>query len=232
MAIARIVSTSFGNTNSFAISGEGSLDNIFSDVRANTKFSTKDSNVGTITLRGTRPINWPLPPYQYAVPIFQFAITPTQFKFSGLNDNYEELSRPNREPLLYRASQNLLKVDFTALIGDTTGLGTRSCEPQMTALRALSRLQMSYTLAGSGPFIRAQQWAITGVDLSSLRMNPLQQVTLAEANFTLTALPSDTTYRIPGMIAIKDIPPPVAPAAGSGLRTNTGDREVWSKIPR
>jgi hypothetical protein len=236
MAIARIVSTSFGNTNSFAFSNQDNLTRVFSAASSdvNRRYSTKDSNLGEITLRGTTPIIWP-PTIPYLIPIFRFAVTPSQFQFSGLSDNYQELSRPNREPLIFRQNSNLLKVDFSALIGNPDGLGTSSCEDQLKLLKVIAKLRMSYTLAGAGPFIRSQQWVISGLDVNTLRMNPQQQITLAQASFSLTGLPDDdaSKYRIPGMIAIKDVPLAVRQAAGGGgLRTETGSREVWSKIPR
>jgi hypothetical protein len=236
MAIARIVSTSFGNTNSFAFSNQDNLSRVFSAASSdvNRGYSTKDSNLGEITLRGTTPIVWP-PNIPYLIPIFRFAVTPSQFQFSGLSDNYQELARPNREPLVFRQSSNLLKVDFSALIGNPDGLGTSSCEDQLNLLKVIARLRMSYTLAGAGPFIRSQQWVISGLDISTVRMNPQQQVTLAQASFTLTGLPDDdaSKYRIPGMIAIKDVPLTVRQSGeGGSMRTETGSREVWSKIPR
>ena len=205
---------------------------------ANYPKSTKDRNVGTITLRSTTPVRWFLPPHNWYVPSFEFVIAPNDISFSGISDNMEELSRPGREPLLYRSSSNLYKIDFTTLIGDPNRLGTASCETSINWLRILARTPVQYTLTGTGDATRANQWKIVDLTIRTLRMNPRQEIVLAEASISLSTIAGDQNnqYRIPGMIAIKDVP--VARGGSGGSRTETvgfsagGSGDVWSGITR
>jgi hypothetical protein len=167
--------------------------------------STKDSYVGKVTLRGTTPVR--LPNGTTFVPSFTFPYAPHDINVSGMGDNYENLTRPGKKPLVFKSSANVQKVDITALVVNKTKPGVYSCEQQLEVLRGCARIPQDFILVGVGSLLRTARFRFADLSVKAVRHNPSQEITMAEASISLTEVPDDQTiYPIPGMIAIKDVP--------------------------
>jgi hypothetical protein len=193
--------------------------------------STKDSYVGTVTLRGTTPIR--LPNGVTFVPSFTFPYAPQDISVSGMGDNYENLTRPGRKPLVFKSSANVQNVDITALIIDKTKPGIYSCEKQLEILRGCARIPQDFILVGVGSLLRTARFRFTDLGVKAIRYNPSQEITMAEASISLVEVPDDQTiYPIPGMIAIKDVPLSGSnrtEAAGFAAGSNS---DYWINAPK
>lgn len=169
-------------------------------------------------------------------PSFVFPITPTDFEFDGLSDNYTEISRPGLRPLVRRDTKGAYKISFTAKIVSTVGgRGTTSCEPELGLLSALAGLNVDVVVDGMGSMFAGYRFRIVDYSASTQRMNPKQEITIADAKITLTRVDQEATV-VPGMILLKDPPRTTIPSTlKSGTKKgDTTDEEfdLWTKAKK
>ena len=180
---------------------------------------------GTVSLRGTHPVAFP---FGVLIPSFTFPLAPSEVSFSDLSDNYEELKRPGRFPLIYRSDMNLIKISMTILVVSPVKAtrGWVSVEEQVQILRVCSNIDIDLALAGMGIITKNKLFRVTSMGMKSKRLNPKQEITMAEVSLDLTEV-GEKRVPIPGMIAIKDIPDPNNPNQTSTAPGGSA-KDPWS----
>ena len=181
---------------------------------------------GKVSLRGAYPVAFP---FGTIIPSFTFPLAPTEISLSDLSDNYEELKRPGRFPLIYRSDKNLIKISITVLIVSPikASRGWVSVEEQVQILRVCSNIDMDLALAGMGIITKDKLFRVTSMSLKSKRLNPKQEITMAEVSLDLTEA-GEKRVPIPGMIAIKDIPDPQNPNQQTATAPGGSPLDPWS----
>jgi hypothetical protein len=154
-------------------------------------------------------------------------------------DNYEQLNRPGREPMLFRSEQRLLSVELSLLLTAGTGKGINSTEFEIDWLRLIARSDKDISLVGLGRLVTGRLFRIVDISAKSVRMNVNQEITIAEVGISLVQVHYDERQRIPGLIVIKDVPPPQQQSKGG--RTSAGGnsrgelwpevRDIWTRPP-
>jgi len=184
----------------------------------------KAETPGKVSLRATAPIQFPNGnPF---VPSFTFPFAPNSISIKDMSDSYEQLSRPGREPLLYRSEQRLLSIDLNLVLTADTSKGYNSAEWNINWLRLLARSDKDIAVIGLGEVVTGKLFRIVDVSVSSQRLNIKQEITIAEVGLSLTEVHFDQRQKIPGLIVIKDIPPEATEAGRTAAApTTTGD--VW-----
>jgi hypothetical protein len=144
-------------------------------------------------------------------------------------DNYEQLNRPGREPMLFRSEQRLLSVELSLLLTAGTGKGINSAEFEIDWLRLIARSDKDISLIGLGRLVTGRLFRIVDVSAKSVRMNVKQEITIAEVGISLVQVHYDERQRIPGLIVIKDVPPPEQQGGRTAAAApNTSVRDPWA----
>lgn len=151
--------------------------------------------------------------------VYVFEVSPNEVNLQRLALNYGELERPGRKPLLQARSEQLQQVSATVLIvsrGNDRFFS--SCQAQIDGLVALARLDTNVVV--SYPGIPATMvWRVSDLSVRTVRRNGLNEVTIAEAEITLTESVAPVAV-VPGMPVIKDVP---ASRSSTPSGTPTGD---------
>lgn len=190
------------------------------------RFLPATETPGTVSIRGTHPVA--LPNGVTFIPSFTFPLAPTDISFSDLGDNYDELKRPGRAPLIYRSDRNLYKISTTVLVVSPikSTRGWDSAEQQLQLLRICAGGNIDLALVGMGVFTRGTLFRITSMSVKSKRLNPQQEITMAEVSLDFTEA-GEKRVPIPGMIAIKDVPDPENPNQ-TGTAPGGSSADPWS----
>lgn len=188
----------------------------------------KAETPGKVSIRATGPIQFPGgTPF---IPSFNFPYAPNSINIKDISDSYEQLPRPGREPLLYRSEQRLMSVDLTLILTSDTSKGYNSAEWNINWLRLLARSNKDIAVIGLGEVVTGKLFRIVDISVNSARLNVKQEITIAEVQLSLTQVHYDEVQKIPGLIVIKDVPPPEQQSSGG--RTSAGDSggELWPKV--
>jgi hypothetical protein len=184
---------------------------------------------GKVSIRCTAPIQFPGgTPF---IPSMTFPYAPNSISFSELADNYEQLNRPGREPMLFRSEQRLMSVELSLLMTADQGKGINSVEFSIEWLRLIARSDKDISLIGLGELVTGRLFRIVDVSAKSVRMNVKQEITIAEVGISLVQVHYDERQKIPGLIVIKDVPPPQQQSTGG--RTSAGGNsrgELWPEV--
>lgn len=162
---------------------------------------------------------------------YVFPVSPNEVSINRLPIAYSEIGRPGRKPILKSAGRQLKQVTATLMVVDADRTFLSSAQPQMDALEALSQLDYDLNIfyPGVDPSIK---WRITDLSFRTMRRNPDNVVTLAEANITFSevvSLPSP----VAGMPRIKDVPASRQSSTNPGASSTTqrgGDEESIAAI--
>lgn len=152
--------------------------------------------------------------------VFEFPYAPNDISIEGLTDSYSELERPGLKPLLRRDAKSSRKVSFTAKIVNRTGVGYVSCEPQIALLSSIASLNVDVYLIGLGILSSGLKFRITDMSVETVRMNPDQQITIADVSLTFTEV-IEVGQVVPGMTLLKDIPRPTSSGSANNNRPRT-----------
>lgn len=193
---------------------------------------------GKVSIRCTAPIQFP--GGTRFIPAMTFPYAPNSLSFSEISDNYEQLNRPGREPMLFRSEQRLMAVELSLLMTAYTGKGLDSAEFNIAWLRLISRSDKDIALTGLGDLVTGHLFRIVDLSAKSVRMNNRQQITIAEVGVSLVEVHYDERQKIPGLITIKDVPPPqqqstggrTSAGGGSGSELWPDVRDIWTRPPR
>jgi hypothetical protein len=196
-------------------------------VTASSSNSTADSTVGVVTIATTAPIT--LEDGTTTSPIFTFPYAPNDVSIDGIADEYDQLRRPGRKPLLLRGSAAPLQISISAVVtaNRTLGAGTAPVEENLLLLRQIAQAQVDLVITG---LLGQLHWGIvfrlTDLRIDATRFNNLQQMTIANVTMQFTEA-QVIDQRIPGMIAIADVATsrPPTPSGGSKRRTNSGTKK-------
>lgn len=181
---------------------------------------------GKVSLRATAPIQFPGgTPF---VPSLTFPYAPNSVSVKDMADSYEQLPRPGREPLIYRSEQRLMSVDLTLVMTDSTSKGYNSAEWNINWLRLLARSDKDISVIGLGEIVTGKLFRIVDVSVNSSRLNVKQEITIAEVQLSLTQVHYDERQKIPGLIVIKDVPPPEQGGGRTSADSSAG--ELWPKV--
>lgn len=180
-----------------------------------------------VSIRCTSPIQFPgETPF---IPSMTFPYAPNSISFSDLADNYEQLNRPGREPMLFRSESRLMSAELTLLMTAYEGKGLNSVEFSIEWLRLIARSDKDVSVIGLGWMMTGRLFRIIDVTAKSVRMNPKQEITIAEVSVSLVQTHYDERQKIPGLIVVKDIPPPDRQSEGG--RTSSGESsELWPDV--
>ena len=187
----------------------------------------KSEKPGKVSIRSTSPIQFPGgTPF---VPSLTFPYAPNSLSFKDMSDSYEQLPRPGREPLIYRSEQRLMSVDLTLLMTDSTSKGYNSAEWNINWLRLMSRSDRNISVVGLGEIVTGKLFRIVDISVNSSRLNVKQEITIAEVQLSLTEVHYDERQKIPGLIVIKDVPPPEQ-TGGGRTSADSSAGELWPKV--
>jgi hypothetical protein len=137
--------------------------------------------------------------------VFTFPYAPNDLRFDGMTDNYTELERAGLKPLVRRNTKSIVKVAFGAKIVNPEGVGYLSCEPLVNLLSSIASLNVDLYLVGLGPIVSGRRFRITDMSTETKRMNPQQQITIADVNLTFSEV-IEVGKVVPGMSLLKDPP--------------------------
>lgn len=179
-----------------------------SDRARRSRISTADATVSKVQVRSVNPIEQrnsagELISSERAV--FEFPYAPNDISIEGLTDGYSELERPGLKPLLRRDAKSVRKVSFTAKIVNREGVGYLSCEPLIALLSSIASLNVDLYLIGLGVLSSSIKFRITDMSVEAVRMNPDQQITIADVSLTFTEV-IEVGQVVPGMTLLKDLP--------------------------
>lgn len=189
---------------------------------------------GKVSIRCTSPIQFPgATPF---IPSMTFPYAPNSLSISEIADNYEQLNRPSREPLLFRSGQRLMSVELSLLMTAYNGKGLNSAEFNINWLRLVARSDKDISVIGLGEIVTGKLFRIIDLSAKSARMNTKQEITIAEVAVSLVEVPYDGAdgsvsgrKKIPGLIVIKDIPPPRQQSEGGRTSAGAGG-ELWPDV--
>lgn len=186
--------------------------------------STADSYVGLVTITTTDAIT--LPDGSTIVPVFTFPYAPNDVSIDGLADEYEQLKRPGRKPLLQRGYAAPLQVSISAVVtaNRSLGAGTAPVEDNLMLLKQIAQAQKDVVITG---LLGMLHWGVvfrlTDLRIDATRFNNLQQMTIANVTLQFTEAQA-TEQAVPGMTAIADVPttrPPTPRGSRRGANTGT-----------
>lgn len=194
--------------------------------------STADAQVGKVSVRSVEQI----PVYDSTGAVisreraqFTFPFAPTDIRIDGLTDNYSELGRPGLRPLVRRDSKNALKIAFTARIVNRSAPGTASCEELIDLLSSIASLNKDLHLIGMGVIASGKKFRITDMASETKRMNPQQQITMADVSLTFTEVVT-VGLPVPGMTLLKDVSNSIS--STTSLRSGTKAPSSTEEIDR
>jgi len=181
---------------------------------------------GRVSIRCTAPIQFPGgTPF---IPSMTFPYAPNSLSVSEIADNYEQLNRPGREPMLFRSEQRLMSVELSLLMTAYEGKGINSAEFNIEWLRLIARSDKDISVIGLGSIVTGRLFRIVDLSVKSVRMNDKQQITIAEVGVSLVEIHYDERQKIPGLIVIKDVPPPEQQGGRTAAAApNTSVRDPW-----
>ena len=159
--------------------------------------------------------------------VYDFEVSPNEVNLQRLGLTYAELERPGRRPLLLAKSPQLQQISLTALVTShgTTRFFT-SCQAQIDGLVAIAGFDGDFVVAYPG-VPATLTWRITDLSIRTVRRDTMNEVTIAEADITLTeSVVADPV--VPGMPTIKDIPAPRSTAKTGGGTGGTTDCQKYS----
>lgn len=115
---------------------------------------------------------------------FTFELAPREIEYGGWNQNWTQVDRSGREPLLLRKGDNLDTLKFSFMMTRIYAMNARQTEA-MNALKAMAKTN-ERILVRYGPS-EAGLWRVTEASVSSMLRNPDDnEVTRAMASVTLT----------------------------------------------
>lgn len=169
--------------------------------------SLSDSRVAKVTIQTTEPIQ--LPDGSQRIGKWTFPYAPNDITISNLSDAYEQLQRPGRLPIVERAARNPLQINISALVVKRTAASTAvdPIDDEIFLLRRISNSNVDLIIGGKllGRLHHGIRFRMTDFSVDSVRRDAEQRMTIA--NVTLGLLQVHTkTQRVPGMIAVADIP--------------------------
>lgn len=183
---------------------------------------------GKVSIRCTSPIQFPGgTPF---IPSLTFPYAPNSLSVSEIADNYEQLNRPGREPMLFRSEQRLMSIELSLLMTADTGKGINSAEFNIWWLRLIARSDKDVSVVGLGDIVTGHLFRIVDLSAKSVRMNSKQQITIAEVGVSLVETHYDERQKIPGLIVIKDVPPPEQQSQGGRTSAGGGGSDLWPDV--
>jgi hypothetical protein len=177
--------------------------------RSNARLSSlSDSRVTKVTIQTLDPIRLANGSNGIAKWIFPYA--PNDITISNLSDAYQQLDRPGRLPVLQRSARNPLQVDISSLIvkRDSTSTAVAPIDDEILLLRRVANSNVNLIVGAKalGRLHHGIRFRMTNFSLESVRRDPQQRMTIANVSLTLLQVHAETK-KVPGMIAIADIPP-------------------------
>lgn len=158
---------------------------------------------------------------------FEFPYAPTQYAVDGLSDEYQQLARPGRIPLVEFASRRPVTLAFKVLVTGDTAKGYSSAESNANLLTMLARTKVDLVVVGLGPLISSLKYRMTEFSITSRRLNEQQQMTMFDATISLTQTVG-VTPTVPGMVRIVETP--ISTTTGSGGTTTGGSGgSLWDE---
>jgi hypothetical protein len=190
-----------------AVVGTSAQDRPKFSLRTLAPLTDPDGNVGPLT--------------------YSFEVSPNEVNVQRLGLSYAELERPGRKPLLVAKSSQLQQVSVTVLV---TAVGDEKffvpCQPRLDALAILAELDVDLIVAYPG-VPSTMTWRITDLSVRTVRRNEMNEVTIAEAELTLTESIVPQAV-VPGMSVIKDIPAPRTTTSKGGSSGGTTDCQKYA----
>lgn len=161
------------------------------------------------------------------VPVtYVFNVSPNEVNLQRLGVVYSELERPGRKPLLQARAGQLRQVSATVMIVSNRNRYFGNAQLQIDGLIALSEIDADLYVFYPG-IPTDLTWRITNLGIRSVRRSPDNEITIAEAEITLTESVTPKAA-VPGMQVIKDVP---LYMGGKG-RTNGSNEEQRDELDR
>lgn len=158
---------------------------------------------------------------------FTFPFAPTDISIDGLSDEYAQLNRPGRLPLVRFAKKKPITVSIKVLVTHSSRRGIFSAEENLILLGTIAKSQTDLVITGLGPLVGDFKYRITDMSATVNRLSPNQEITMASVSLALTQV-EFIDQMVPGMIRIKDIP--LSQMLGnSTTTTKTVDTSLWNK---
>lgn len=159
--------------------------------------------------------------------IFTFPFAPTDISIDGLSDEYAQLNRPGRLPLVRFSKEKPITLSIKVLVTHSISRGIFSAEENLILLGTLAKAKTDVVITGFGPLVGSFRYRITDMSASVNRLSPTQEITMASVSLTLTQVET-LTQVVPGMIRIKDIP--LSQMIGPKTTTSaTGNTSRWTR---
>lgn len=189
--------------------------------------TTRDPAVGKVTIR-TVKTNLPWFGGTTISPYLTLPYAPASVRVSDISDSYEEISRPGRRPLVFRSESRNKKIELTSLFTAADNKGTASAELSILWLQYISQTDEDLLIVGMGDLTRSSKFRITDLSVNAQRLNPSQQITIAEVTIAFVEVPFDQNQpTIPGMSVIADIPPLGTNGYGADGGSRTSNSNPW-----
>ena len=174
-----------------------------------------------VSLQTTQPVLGPNGEEEILSFVFPFA--PREITIDGLADEYAQLERPGRTPLVRFSKRMPITVGFTVLITNSQSKGILSAEENIIALSRIAQSQTNLIIAGLGPIVSSLRYRITEMSVSSKSSTPNNKISKADVSFTFVEVAPEVAP-VPGMIKIADVSTgqPVTKPAQKKKKRTTG----------
>lgn len=141
---------------------------------------------------------------------FTFPFAPRDITIEGLSDEYAQLDRPGRSPLVRFAKRRPVTVGITVLVTSSTSKGVLSAEENIAQLSLIAQSKVDLIVSGLGPIITSLRYRITEMSVTVNRMTTDHRIAAANVSLTLVETIS-AAAPVPGMIKIADVVTQVNP---------------------
>lgn len=137
--------------------------------------------------------------------VFNSPFAPREVTYSGFEATYNEITRPDRKPILSRSGSSLRRISMSLFVGSTDPQD--SVNDQLKTLEDMADSRLPLTIEYD-PRVYGQ-WTITSMSYTSVeRRNDSDEITRANVDIEFTEVTTDTEVTINEVTRIRKIKRP------------------------